>query len=272
MRIRYLVISSLVLAACSGGDVGGSTDTSKTDTADVVGDDDDDDDDVTDTVETTARLSGTVVDASGAPIGGANIRFCRGAQCRYFTTESDGAYVFDDTAVAPQSFEVVPPEASGLVTTFAPLNFGSNEDRVVDVTVPELGAAVSLPASMTELTFGALQITMGADDLEAPLSVDEATEASATWVETALQLPVDGVSGTVVAMWYLMPFDHHSTEGMAVRFDLGSLGLTGPEYRVYLGSYAESAWTDEGTITDGGGGVYEGITIAELSTLVVVEE
>ena len=111
---------------------------------------------------------------------------------------------------------------------------------------------------------------MAVDPIET--SVDEATEASAAWVEESVRLPVDGVSGTVVAMWYLMPFDHHSTAGMPVRLDLGSLGLSGPEYRVYLGSYAESAWLDEGTVTDGGGGVYEGVTLSELSTLVVVEE
>jgi len=261
----------MVLGSCGDDDGGSSVDTSNTG-SDTASDDDDFGDDDDTSIETTAHLSGIIMDGGGAPLADTNIRFCRGAQCRYFTTEADGTYVFDDTAVAPQSFEVVPPPTSGLATAFAPLNFASNEQRVVDVTVPVAGNSVSLPAAMTELTLSELHITMGADDLEAPLFVDEATSASAALVPESDWLPVDGISGTVVAMWYLMPFDHHSSAGMAVRMDLGSLGLSGAEYSVYLGSYELSAWTDVGTVTDGGGGIYEGIDISTLSTLVVVED
>jgi len=271
MRIFTLVVAGLTLSACGGSSGDPDTDNTDTSDTDAVGDDDDDDDDTT-TIETTAHLSGVITDEAGSPVDGANIRFCRGAQCRYFTTESDGVYFFADTAVAPQSFEVVPPPTSGLTTAFAPLNFASNEQRVVDVSVPAEGTSVTLPAAMTELDFGDLHITMGADDLEAPLFVDEATEASVTRVPMEDWLPVDDLTGTVVAMWYLMPFDHHSNAGMDLRMDLGSLGLSGDTYRVYLGSYEESAWKDLGTVTDGGGGLYEGVSLPLISTVIVVEE
>jgi len=275
MRILFLASAGMILASCGGGDGTEPDDTSVTDTDSDVGDDDDDvgdDDDDTTTVETTANLSGVITDENGSPVGGANIRFCRGEQCRYAVTESDGLYEFDETAVAPQSFEVVPPLGGGMATAFAPLTFASNEVRVVDVMVPSEAAAANLPAGMTELTLGALRITMGGDDLTAPIFVDEATEASATLVQMDDWLPTDTIDGTVLAMWYLMPFDHHSDAGMEVRFDLGSMGLDGAEYKAYLGDYKTSTWLDIGTVTDGGGGIYDGAEIDHLSTIILVDE
>ena len=276
MRIFVLATAGLVLASCGSDDGITPDDTSDTDVSGNTNTDantGDDDDDITNTVEKTANLSGIVTDASGSPLSDVNIRFCRGEQCRYVTTEAAGTYEFSETAVAPQSFEVVGPMGSGLATAFAPLNFASQEVRVIDVKLPVESAGVNLGAAMAELDLGDLLITMGTNDLTAPLFVDAATEASATRIPEADWLPTDGVAGTVVAMWFLMPFDHHSDAGMNVRFDLNDLGLTGDVYRAYLGDYATSMWIELGEVTDGGGGVYEGASHLELtSTIILVDE
>ncbi len=271
MRLFFLAATGLILASCGDDDTTttDSNDSGTTDTETTPGDDDDDTNE-----DKSAALSGTVTDANGSPLVDVNIRFCRGDQCRYFTTLADGGYEFADVVVDGQAFEAVPPEGSGLTTAFVPLEFETGQARVVDVMIPVEATPVPLPpATPAELDLGSVLLTVAASDLEPPLFVEPATEASATLVPEGDWLPTDTITGTVVAMWYVLPFDHHAATGLPVRFDLGSIGLAGATYEVWVGEYDEARWAYLGTITESGGGIYEGgYDLPLTSTLILVEE
>ena len=126
-----------------------------------------------------------------------DIRFCRGTECRYFTTGSDGSYAFENVPAGWNSFELVPPEGSGLATAFAPVKLASASTRTIDLTIPALeGQTPISQASPTEIALGSgLLVTMAADDIAPPMFVDPATHAGGVLVPSALWPPIGPRSG-----------------------------------------------------------------------------
>lgn len=210
------------------------------------------------TQNNSARLQGTVRGPSG-PLAEADIRFCRGTQCRYYTTEADGAYTFDDATVAWHSLEIVPPESSGLATAFAPIELLDQQDRTIDLTLVPLETSTPLGAP-AEIALGSgLLVTLGAADLEPPLFVDPATHAGGTQVPAELWPPIDQ-PGTVIALWYTEPFDHQAVPagGLPIRVE-NQWGLTeGSAYDVWVGSYKDSAWLPAGSLVADPNGILVG--------------
>lgn len=258
----------LVLAGCGSGsgskDTADQTETPGTNDSATTEDPD---------ADLSAQLQGLVTGPSG-PLANANIRFCRGAECRYFTTEADGTYAFSDVLVAWHSLEIVPPPGSGLATAFAALEFQTDQSRTVDISIPALDSPQALGARK-ELELGSgLLVTVGADDLEPPLFVDPATEAAGVQVPEAQWPPIDR-PGEVLALWYTVPFDHTAVpaEGLPVRIENQWDLPKGQTYQIWVASYRDSAWLDAGTLTVGADGYLTGdAALPLLSTVALVEE
>ena len=204
------------------------------------------------TVDGTAAINGTVTDAAGAPMVDVAIRFCRGLVCKNGLTDAAGGYGFEGIPADWHSLEMVSSEST-IATSLIPVTFAEYETRQVDVSLPASDPAISLGAP-EELELGTgLLITVGEGDLEPPLFVDAASEASGVLLTSDQFVPTDELTGTSVAQWYLAPFDHHSAEGQAIRIDGAALGLTGASYQAWVGDYATSQWMEVGTFTDDDG-------------------
>lgn len=267
------------LVACSGGSTDKSSDTGpttgpstgSTPTGGTYGGTTDPD--------RNARMSGTIRDCGGAPLADAQIRFCDPTICRNQTTGGDGAYDYTNSLIGWNSFEVFGPEGSDLATAFVPVELGDADDRSLDLTLCPHGPYNTLSGAATEFPHGDhLMITVSTTLLEKPTPFDDdATVSAGLLVDPAHHVPIDGISGTVAAQWYLEPFNYKSADagGLDYRVDGATLGLAAASYHVYVGSYDDFAWLDAGTISDADAdGFYtpdaEGLPL--MGTVVLVEE
>lgn len=269
--MRSSLMIMWVVAGCSGDQ--GTTD--KTNTADTGAGTTDSTDTggSSTTFDRSALLTGSVLDGSGSPVNKAQIRFCRGDACRNDFSDAGGVFDFEEVHVDWHALEIVPPlNSSGMATAFAPVMFETDESRTIDIYLPELDPPTPLPATPAEIEAGAgLFVTVGIDDLEEPLFFDPATEISGILVDEAQQMPVD-LPGTVVAMWYLAPFDYHAAAGLPVRFANSWALPEGNTYKVMLGSYGDQRWIDAGSVTVSGDWLEGDASLSLLSTVVLLEE
>ncbi len=264
------LVSLLFAVACSGAptDVITTDSTATTETGTTTTD--------TDTVpEPTdlATLQGSVVDPDGVGLG-AVLRLCRGSACRTLDADSDGSYVYEDVALIPQSFEISAPSGhDDLAIAFAPLEFKTvHEVRAIPVILPVITHQTPLTSTATEIEVGTgLFITVSKADLEPPDAFHEdPTEVTGVAVDVALQMPVDRPHSSVIAMWYVGPFDYMSEGGLPVRIQ-NLWGLAdGAVYSVWTGSYLDSAWLDQGTLTVSGEWLEGDAALTVVSTVVLV--
>ncbi|MEQ1571798.1 MAG: hypothetical protein ABMA64_39590, partial [Myxococcota bacterium] len=262
----------LILGAwgCSGGtspsdksgDTGAPLETGDTiDTVDTV-------DTTTDTYQPPAGdLEGAVLGTGGGPVIGADLRLCRGAVCRNGVTDAAGGFAFGGVPAVWHSFEVVAPDEL-TATVFAPLLIVADETRAVTVhALPYDGTPSPLGSAVEEHPAGfGLYLELAAGDLEPPLFADEATWVAGARVPEPLWVPVDEVPGTVLAQWYVGPFDYTAvSNAIPVRID-DEWGLAdGAQLEVYVGNYLQSAWLPAGTATANGGSI-TGAALPNLAT------
>lgn len=280
--MRWMTGLLALMVACDG-----STDTDATDATDATDTTDTGDytvptdDPTTDGVDRSAALGGRIVDADGNPIEGVRIRFCLSTVCRNGSSNAAGEILdsldnvgFDDVEVDQHAFEVRPPlEDEGTIAVgYVPLVFETDQTRDVTITLPTLDPATPIPGASTQVEIGSgLFVTLGPSDLTPPLFEDEATQVAGVQVGADDFPPVDFDGGTVIAMWYLDPFDHVAEAGLPVSFT-NSWGLAeGATYEVWQGSYKEQAWLERGTVTVNGGTLSGDATLGLLSTTVLVE-
>ena len=285
MRWWFMTAGLVLVAACSGGDdkagdTGAAGTASDTDTdtdtdsdadADTDTDADTDADTDTDTDTDIARgtLSGTVVSGGGA-LQDNPLKLCRGLACLNEFTGSDGSFAFADVAADWHSFEIVVTDSSR-ATVLVPVQLGAEEVFSLDVNVPDLDAASSMPSSPTEVEMGeGLLLTISGGDIEPPLFVDPATEVAGVRVPQADWIPVIGAT-EVVDQWFLAPYHHKAVNGgLPIRFENLWKLKDGTSYEVWVASYDDSAWHSAGTVTVGGGFLEGGVLIDEVSTVALV--
>ncbi len=258
----------LLLATAACGDKGSDDDLP----------DDTDADGATDTGEgeggggatTPQSLTVTLTDPAGAPRAGVSIKFCNLAGCRYGDTTAEGIASFSNVELVPYSLEPVPPADSGLATPYIPITFAPDETKVLTIVMPPLDASMPL-AAPTELEVDGLLVTVGADDLVPNDAFSEpATELAGVQVDAAAWPPI-GLPGTVLAVWYLEPFDYGAPAGLPTRFD-NTFGLAdGETAHVWVGSYSAFDWIDGGVVT-AEGAYLTGASLPLLSTVVLVRE
>jgi hypothetical protein len=195
-----------------------------------------------------------------------------------------GVWGFDALTAGWGSFEAKPLDSdSNFATLFLPLNLEEGAARPFSVELPRLSPSVALPASAAplELTPG-LFLTLGTGDLIPPALESAVTSVSAVdGLDAAPQ--IDGVPGTVLAVYLFQPFNHVATDetdtvpdadhGIPYEiFDAWGLGAGGGE--VWIGDYATSSWIKVGDVIDGGtaGRLTTANNLPKLSTLVVVRK
>ncbi len=263
-------LGALVLGACSGPTTGadpadtdttpGTTDTSTTglDTDEEV-------------VEPQA-LSGTVLDDARAPLVGWNVKFCNSIGCRIDESDANGAFEYLDVVILPYSLEPVPPEGSGFATMNFPYTFDPNEEKVVTLVQQPLGPLATLTAAAAEIEMGAgLWVTIGSGDLEPPALYDPATTAGGVSVPQADWPTIDDVTGTVLAVWYLHPYNYAAPNGLPVRI-AGDLGLAeGAMVDLLVGSYSDFAWLEAGSLTVIGGELVGSAELPVVTTTIAVQ-
>jgi hypothetical protein len=161
-------------------------------------------------------------------------------------------------------------------TVLAPVYIEDGQQRALDGTIKLYAFAdkvnlsgekdITLESGLTVHTIAA-SFTPGAtsatpDPYLAGVRVDPGESA----------LPFDGITGTVLAMWYLGNYDGHISPAWAFTLS-DTLGLTeGQSVEVYAANYEEATWTPAGTATVNGGVLVssEGGGIPLLTTLIFV--
>ncbi|MEO0600456.1 MAG: hypothetical protein AAF211_03415 [Myxococcota bacterium] len=260
--IGWLVVP---MVACTGEDVGdegiGTDEPQPEDTAPEVVED------------RSAALSANLVDESGAPVIDAGVRFCRGPVCLTAVSDGTGDFGFDNVIVGWHSLEVIPPmDSTGLATAFVPVQFATDESRTIDLTMPPLDAATALTGTAQAIQTGAgLQIELAEGDLEPPTFIEPATEVAGVRLTEAQHVPVDDEDGTVVAQWFLEPFDHTATVDIPMTFSNDYALADGTELRVIVGDYTTSQWLEAGTLTVTGGELEGDVNLPVTSTVVLMD-
>lgn len=261
----------LVPMAC--GDKDTTTDDSPTVEGDADADADTDTDTDSDTaVEASASLQGVITDSDGNPIQGARVSMCKQV-CRTDATDATGAYSIASLEPWTHSFEVVVPDAA-YSTPLVPLTMAADSDRTQNAVAMRLGASQATPQSPrdVEITSG-VWVNFGLDNVELPFGADGSTTAGVR-VPTEHWLPVE-VSGTVLAMWYLTPFDAHPTSGNLPFRLHNDLGLNpGDQVQAWAADYNLAEWISAGTMTvssDGATLENDGTGLPVIATLVLVQ-
>lgn len=273
-ELRWL--PTLLLLACDGGGKEPADDTDlETDTPeDTAGSDTDDDPTIPDG---PLVLTGVVRDGSGAPItSGVRVQYCRGEACVSAHGFDAGTYSFYGLDAGAGSFEVVnTSDTARRPNIFVPITLG-NSTRTVDAVLPDLGPAQPVPADAGWLTLAeGLQLEVTAGDLTPASPFEPAITELAGVKVVDDALPVEGIGGTPLAMFYLWPFDADSTAHMQVRVDpatllVGGTPLISGQAELWYADYETSSWHSLGDLTDNGDGqLAPPSTLPKLTTLLV---
>lgn len=281
------IVPFLILAACGTATTSDDTTDATTDEVGETGDSSDTDIEVTCSLEPIAddcagdiasggaKLTGKVTDQNGNAIGngGVRVQFCREI-CLVPDCYDGNTYTFGGLDAGPGAYDVVPLcEDERLATPFAPITLDEAATRTIDIVVPKLGPATAIPDTAAEIeVVDGLYLTIGKGDLSKPTPLDpEATEVAGVDA-TAFSVPIEGITGDVLAVYYLHPFDYPADGGLTVRLDDGwTLGSGNGE--LWVGNYDDIQWDKVGDLVDDGDGkLTPGAKLPRISTLVVVKK
>ena len=274
---------ALTLAACGSKD---DDDTGGTDVTEDEGGEENDDGDGTGGGEDeggddssdpmTAALYGSIVDEAGAVMAMADVKLCTPLQCKTAEPDADGNFEFVDIEGATFALEIK-GESESSATMMGFIELAMEEVRTLEapIVVPDFRTSDNLGATRTIAVDGGLNISVD-DGYEPPFGTD--VEEKLKGVKMAdpstSGLPLDGIDGEVVALWYLGTWNTAVPDGWS--FTIDSLdGVTeGDTLTVLTGDYFNSTWVNDGTATVGADGAVTadaGTGITFLSTLVLVK-
>ena len=270
------ILALLTACGTTADDKTTDTDTDVTETDTDVTDTDTNTDCTGDVTPTGAQLHGEVTDNLGNPLGRSEVRvqFCRGVACITPECVMDGTFMFGGLDAGPGSFEIVPLGDDTRATPFVPVDLATDEDLTIDVTVPLLGAPVTIPSVAAPLEVApGLFITLAEGDIEAPSPLDPAPTTLAGVNATDVALPVVGVEGTLVAMYYLAPFDYPAADGasVTVAFDNTTWAYADGDVELWVSDYFTASWEKVGDLTVDGDQLVTTGTLPRISTIIVVE-
>lgn len=257
---------ALMLALACAGDAETLDDTAVEADADTDADTDTDTDTDGD-ADADVVLSGTVVDVDGNPLL-ARMQMCL-ESCYFAESGPDGSYTFDPLAPATYSYEIVVLQEGDWATPLVPF-FLQSDDAVIDLGVPllEAGSATPEGAAAEVQAASGLWLTLDGAELTLPFGADGSRTRGVRIPQDHLP-PIQGVDNTVLAAFYLAPFDAHSSAGIGFRIDTQALGIAdGTELQLFASNYLTQEWLEVGTFATAGGEV-QGGSLPVLSTLLI---
>jgi hypothetical protein len=188
-------------------------------------DDDDDDDDDSIDLSGDSTVTGTVVDAAGAPIPDLTIALCRQV-CLLDATDADGVFFFEDVLEGVMVLESfgAPGDEPALdlrdwTRFFEFIDVPEATDFVLDrpYVVHQVDSVGPLQGSQDLDLGGGLQVRFDFDDLGVLPAPATAVYLGATSIPEA-DWPVGGLGDwTVVGAWGLATWDLHAEDGFAVQ-------------------------------------------------------
>ncbi len=224
----------------------------------------------------TAMISGKVVDAQGAAVGRQEIsvRACRGDVCISAQKQDcEGNYGIYNLDAGVWSFELVPKvDDPYYATVLSAFPTDSSSARAIDVTVPVFTNVQTLTETAAEYEVApGLFLTVASTDLKKPSPLDPDPTDLAGVDATDILPPTEGIEGTIVASWYLDPFDYESETPLPIRLT-NTWGYADGEAELWIVRYTVGVEKVGDLIDDGNGAltVSEGLDI--LTTLMVVEK
>jgi hypothetical protein len=245
----------LVLGACGGsGDkaAAGADEARDSGTAEV--DDDSEDEEEEGLAPGQGAFGGRVVDDEGSPLEDILVNLCA-ESCYAQRTDADGRWTHELPADR-YSLELLEgdPSAPTRGWPLAPVTVVEGETHILedDVLMPVLTHHHTIDTDRWLEVGEGLDLFVDPNTWTAP---DLAPEDAEPWVAgvrvdpATAGLPLEGLEGTVVAMWYLAPLDTRPTGEWPVRLE-GELGLApGTEAALMVADYDARAWVAFSTVS-----------------------
>lgn len=217
----------------------------------------------------TAGLNGVVLDHDGAPLSGFRTNVCREV-CKTAMTGVDGSYDFSSLEAWNAAFYVQGSPDYGYATPYAPITWAENEERTIDVQLLEVQETQNAIGGGDFWFESGLYVSFDDGGMVGMLGDDPIEEINATLASGPSLLPIE-IGETVVAAWYLGPFESHGNASVNAKNLWGI--AEGTTVNVWWAELPEtSTWVLGGTLTAGPEGeemTYNGASIAALTTVVL---
>lgn len=160
----------------------------------------------------------------------------------------------------------------GLAVAFIPHTIAAGANTR-DAKVLDMGDGHMLTADRQTIEVATnLTLEVGLDDVEPPMFFDPKDWIDAVQVPEPDRLPVE-LNGTVIDVWYMGPFDYHSSAGIPVTIaNTYGVDPSGGTIELWVGSYEASGYIKVGTASDDGAGnlVFDG-DLELISTIVLID-
>lgn len=257
-----LLLSVFALTGCDGPDSGDTGDTEETDTFEPF------DTGAPDLTE----VQGILLGANSAGAEGIQVDLCLSV-CRTTFTDATGAFSVLGNPGSQHSFHIHGGEgfAEMLVPLAVNADFSAPQEVNASLHTLEDNKTLSSTTSEVEIANG-MYVQLKDGDLAIDLVPDPVTEVSGVKVDPASSLPIT-LEGTVLAAWYLAPYDASQDGGTPVEFRNEYELAPGATAQLYTASYNDFDWIDEGTVTvseDGTRLSGADVTLSRLTTAVLV--
>ncbi|MBM4365928.1 MAG: carboxypeptidase regulatory-like domain-containing protein [Deltaproteobacteria bacterium] len=212
-----------------------------------------------------AEVNGVVTDPDGTPLPDFRVNVCR-SLCMTARTGADGSYTLAGLSPEVASYYVQGDETLGYATPYAPITWVVDDVVTIDIQLLHLGD--------TEYTDGGPSYHVGdlaiafADGDMADIYDDPITYVTATEAPEGSRPPLE-TSETVLAVYYLAPFEAHGSATIAPSLTWGlAAGSTVNAW--YAAEPIESGWVHGGALTvDEAGTGYTGTATIEAFTTVM---
>jgi len=212
-------------------------------------------------------VEGVVRDPRGGGLEGVLVAMCADA-CIQVSTDAAGAFVIDRLSAVPHVLHVHRAGHAATAQPMVPFEVFPDEVRELDVVLPPMPSptAIGDPPAEVEVAPG-LFVTLDRADVTGPFG-DAVAGVAGVEVHAAAWPPLEGIDGTVLAVYYLAPYDAEIEPAAAFRVQDRWTLPADAEVEAWVAGYSELAWLSAGTLVDRGAEL-DGGELPMLTTLVL---